>query len=130
MIQFISILLLLTSPSWGFVEKLYPNHMTTDGGGISCNAIAAVLFNYAKPGGPPPAILSSIIQREWVPEGWSVQDIADNQAIIALMDAQTQFGKYVMVEEVKYACFLWEMDVDELNSPAEFRQRIGLPAAP
>ena len=126
----LAILLLLAQPSWGFVEKLHPNHMTNGGGGISCNAIAAALFNYAKPGGPPAAILSSIIQREWVPEGWSAQDIADNQALIALMDAATQAGKYIMVEEVKYGCYMWEMDVDELNSPAEFRLRIGLPPAP
>lgn len=126
----LAILLLFASTSWGFVEKLHPNHATNGGGGIPCNAIAAALFNYARPGGPPAAILGSIIQREWVPQGWSIQDIADNQALLVLIDAQPQAGKYVKVEEVKYGCYLWEMDVDEINSPAEFRAYIGLPPAP
>lgn len=104
--------------------------MTNGGGGIPCNAIGAALFNYAKPGGPPPAILGSIIQREWVPEGWNTQDIADNQAIIALMDAEPLMGKYIKAFDVLYVCMLWELDVDEYNSPAEFRIRIGLPPAP
>lgn len=120
------LILFLAAPSWGFVEKLAPNFQ----GGIPCHAIGAALFNYAVPGGPPPAVLSSIIQREWVPGGWSAQDTADNTALIAMFEGLTQIEKYVKVHEIEYACLLWEMDVDEHNSPIEFRARIGLPAAP
>jgi|SRR5687768_800914 len=120
------LILFLAAPSWGFVEKLAPNVE----GGIPCHAIGAALFNFVIPGGPPPNILSSIIQREWVPGGWSAQDIADNTAVVEMLNGLTQIEKYVKVHEMEYACLLWEMGVDEHDSPGEFRSRIGLPAVP
>lgn len=118
--------LLLTSPSWAFVEKLGPNFE----GGIPCHAIGAALFNYVVPGGPPPAVLSSILQREWVPSGWSTQDTDDNTALIAMLEGLTQIERYVKVHQIEYSCLLWEMGVDEFDNPIKFRARIGLPPAP
>jgi len=124
------LLLLFATPSWAFVEKLHPNQRDVGSGGIPCNAMWSVLFDYAKPGGPPPAILNSRIQREWVPEGWSEQDKADNQAIIQLMDSKAPSEKYILAFEVQSACLLWELGVDEFDTPQKFRLRIGIPPAP
>lgn len=127
--SFIVSFLLLTSTSFAFVEKLMPNHPSQ--GGIPCNALGAALFFYISPGGPSAAVLGSIIQREWVPSGWSSQDITDNANLIGLIDsAGTSDEKENLVHRMAFSCMLWELDVDEFNNPVRFRQRVGLPAAP
>lgn len=127
-----SVLLLsicLCSPGLAFVEKLKPNNPEADG--IPCNAIGAMLFFYIDPAGPSGGVLSSIIQREWVPGGWSVQDLTDNQNIMGLINAApTTDAKENVVHKVIYFCMLWEMNVDEVNTPSKFRTRLGIPQAP
>ena len=112
-----------------FVEKLMPNH--PDEGGIPCNAIGAMLFFYIDPAGPSDGVLNSIIQREWVPTGWSTQDLADNEALLGLIaGAPTTDAKENVVHKVVFFCMLWELGVDEVNTPSKFRTRLGIPQAP
>lgn len=120
----------LAFPAAAFVEKLNPN--MTDGlhGGIPCHAMGAILRFHIAPGGPVPAVVSSIIQREWVPGGWSAQDTDDNSNMIGILNAATQAEKEVFVGRLEDFCMLWELGVDEVDSPAEYRLRLGLPAAP
>lgn len=127
MISLLFALFLAISPALAFVEKLGPNKPDDDG--IPCHAIGAMLRFYIAPDGPVAAVLGNIIEREWVPEGWSAQDIADNQALITIIDGLSAMNKEVAVNRVEDFCILWELDVDELNSPAEYRTRLGLPAA-
>jgi hypothetical protein len=128
-IRLLLILLVLSTPVNAFVEKLMPNQL--EEGGIPCNALGAALFFYISPGGPSAGVLGSIIQREWVPQGWSTQDLADNQALITMIDAApTADEKENLVHRMVFSCMMWEMDVDEFNNPVRYRQRVGLPAAP
>lgn len=117
----LSLLFLLSAPAGAFVEQLRPN-----GGLLPCHAIGAMLRNYAEPGGPNDQALRTILEREFVLEGWTVQDNTDNNAIITLMNSmgipqQRSFASFV--EDI---CILWELGVDEYDSPAEFRARIGI----
>jgi len=121
--------LLLSTSANAFVGKLMPNNLPE--GGIPCNAMAAMLFFYISPGGPQAGVLSSIIQREWVPNGWDGQDLVDNSNLVALIDgAATQDGKENLVHRLTFLCFLWELGVDEVNTPSKFRTRLGIPQAP
>lgn len=123
------ILLLLVSPAHAFVEKLMPNEPAE--GGIPCNAIGAMLFLFIDPAGPSAGVLGSIMQREWVPGGWSTQDLSDNGNLISLLNAApTQDAKENIVHRVTFFCMLWELDVDEVNTPSKFRSRLGIPQAP
>lgn len=116
------ILLLLASPAYAFVEKLGPNQ--PNGGGIPCHGIGAMLFLYVAPSGPSGSILNSIVQREWVPGGWSSQDITDLENLVNSLNALSAINKHVFLQGVEYYCLLWELDVDEVNSPAEYRTRL------
>ena len=128
LISFILVCFLGVTPSFGFVEKLIPNHPNQ--GGIPCFSFKGALLWYIVPGGPAPAVLSSIVQREWVPSGWSAQDIADNNNMIAMLDAQANWqAKRMIIDMLEVSCVYWEQGVDEFDSPAEFRLRMGLPAA-
>lgn len=120
--------LVLSTPSHAFVEKLAPNNLPE--GGIPCNGMGAMLFFYVMPGGPSAGVLGSIIQREWVEAGWSAQDLVDNQNLLALIDAAaTQDEKEHIVHKVTYVCMLWELGVDEANTPSKFRTRLGIAQA-
>lgn len=129
LISFIVVWMMLAVPSYAFVEKLAPN--ITEGAGIPCNAIGAALFFYISPGGPTAGVLSSRIQRDWVPDGWSAQDLTDNANLIGMIDsAPTQDEKENIVHRMTFSCYMWELDVDEFNNPVRYRTRVGLPAAP
>ena len=125
----ILVVISLTGTSWAFVEKLHPN-IAGNGGGIPCNAIGAMLWFFIDPNGPQGAMLNSIIQREWVPGGWSEQDTLDNAAIVSLLNGQTLIEQIFTTESARHFCMLWEMGVDEFNNPQKYRLRLGLPAAP
>lgn len=123
------IVCLVAGVSSAFVEKLMPNEPAE--GGIPCNAIGAMLFLFIDPAGPSAGVLGSIIQREWVPGGWSTQDLSDNGNLISLLNAApTQDAKENIVHRVTSFCMLWELGVDEVNTPSKFRSRLGIPQAP
>jgi hypothetical protein len=118
------ILFVSLSPSSAFVEQLHPN-----GGNIPCHQMGAMLWLFVQPGGPTSQQLGTIIQREWVPGGWTPQDNADNAALVALLgqgSPLTQAEKETKAEVIEKFCILWEGRVDEVDTPAEYRTRIGL----
>ena len=116
------VLLLLASPAYAFVEKLGPNN--PNGTGIPCHGIGAMLFFFLAPGGPSGSILNSITQREWVPGGWSAQDITDLENVVSSLNTLTGVNKHIFQQGIEYYCLLWEMGVDEVDSPAEYRSRL------
>ena len=117
-------LIFLSSSAYGFVEKLQPNNPS--GGGIPCHGITAALRLFITPGGPSASVLSSIIQREWVPGGWSQQDIDDNTTLISNLNSYSSLEKIQYIGQLDAYCILWELGVDEVDSPEEFRQRMDL----
>jgi hypothetical protein len=120
----ISLLLLIASPASAFVEQLHPA-----GGRIPCHAMGAMLWFYVLPGGPTGQQLGTIIQREWVPDGWTPQDNQDNAALIALLGPASplsQAEKETKAHLAEELCLLWESEVDEVDTPAEYRTRLGL----
>lgn len=121
-IRSVMISLLLAYPSWAFVEQLAPN-----GGGIPCHAIGATMRNFITAGGPSAAQIATIIEREWVPTGWTVQDNTDNAGLTTALNAlSTQEEKERLVQRAEDYCILWEEGVDELDTPAEYRARLGI----
>jgi len=107
-----------------FVERLVPNFPN---GSIPCHGMGAILRSFISPGGPSGAVLAGIVEREWVPGGFTAQDNTDNAALIALLNAQpTQEAKEGLVQRVEDFCILWEMNVDELDSPSEYRNALGI----
>lgn len=125
----ISLFLLLASLtySWAFVEQLHPHTQQSDASGIPCHAMGAILRNFAEPGGPTPSELGAIMVREWVPGGWVVpRDTDDNTALVALMGPMSTDAKRLYASFVEDMCILWEMGVDEVDTPAKFRTRIGI----
>lgn len=115
------ILVMFSATVFAFVEELNPN-----GGTIPCHAMGAILRNYIAPGGPSAVVLGSIIEREWVPGGWTAQDNTDNSNLLALIDAAAADEKERIVQRVEDYCILWEEGVDELDTPVEYRSRVGI----
>ena len=122
----LALLLLISAPAGAFVEQLHPHAQQTGTGGIPCHAIGAILRNYAEPGGPNAAALGNIMQREWVPGGWTEQDNTDNTALVNMLNGMPPPQREVKVQTIEDFCILWEQGVDELDTPEEYRARIGI----
>ena len=120
-VSLVLLLMVSLAPAWGFVEQLHPA-----GGLLPCHAMGAILRNFAEPGGPTAPELGTILEREFVPGGWTPQDTTDNSAIIALMNSIGIPQQRSLASFVEDMCILWELGVDEVDSPAEFRARIGI----
>jgi len=66
-----------------------------------------------------------------VPLGWNERDLTDNANLVAAIAAlPNQDAKEGFVHKVEGYCILWELDVDEFNTPSRYRARLGLPAQP
>jgi hypothetical protein len=132
MVRLIAIALLLTLPaqSFAFVERLNPHLRNTEGGGIPCGAMEAALWFHIQPDGPSAAALGNILRREWMDnEEWSPQDELDNTALLTRLNGETAAEKRATVLSFGYLCGLWEMRVDEVNTPNRFRRALGIPVA-
>lgn len=107
-----------------FVEELAPN---TNGDGIPCHAIRAMLIRYIQPGGLSASELGGILEREFVPGGWTAQDNTDNSSLIALVNSKVLvYDKLIVALETENLCMLWESNVDEVDTPAEYRNALGI----
>jgi hypothetical protein len=113
-----------------FVERLNPHLRNTEGGGIPCGAMEAALWFHILPDGPSAVALGNILRREWMDnEEWSPQDVLDNTAFLTRLDGETAAEKRATVLSFGYLCGLWEMRVDEVNTPNRFRRALGIPVA-
>lgn len=61
-----------------------------------------------------------------MPGGWSQQDIDDNTTLISNLNSYSSLEKIQYIGQLDAYCILWELGVDEVDSPEEFRQRMDL----
>ena len=109
-------------PAGAFIEQLH-----SYGGDIPCHVIGAIFRDFATPGGPSGATLAGLIEAKYVPGGWTAQDLTDNAAVAALINAQgMQADKDAVVQRLEDYCILAEEGFAAFDTPAKYRTRLGL----